>query len=234
MTRVEGINPRTGMVVALCSIFLFFGFMFTVSGLKGERLGNVPLIAIGPAICFPGVVAIVVANKTNGCTEVPVQWRCVKKKQKKSQKRQTLSTIPKEPPLPGKWAEIQVVEDSSSLSIATRDSNWLTHKTEMDDALLYIRPYHPSSALVATRCISSYCVIEKVHSPMENTVHTGMQHLPFSTAVPSCQKDRDGTLLPFYWSFTKPRDCKLDYETIVWLICSRKNWIVLCIVYIYF
>lgn len=207
------------MVVALCSIFLFFGFMFTVSGLKGERLGNVPLIAIGPAICFPGVVAIVVAQKTNGCTEVPIQWRCVKKKQKnkkkkrKSQMRQTHSIVSKEPTLPGKWEEIQVAEDSSLSSSTIRDSNWLTHKAEMDDALLYIRPYHPPSALVATGCISSYCMFERVHSPLENTIHTGMQHLPLSTAVPSCQKDRDG--LPFYWSFTKPRDCKWDYETVV-------------------
>ncbi|KAJ8403693.1 hypothetical protein AAFF_G00350190 [Aldrovandia affinis] len=51
----DGINPRTGMVVAVCSIFLVFGFMFMVSGTKGETLGDIPLIAMGPAICLPGV-----------------------------------------------------------------------------------------------------------------------------------------------------------------------------------
>lgn len=69
--RPDDINPRTGLVVALVSVFLVFGFMFTVSGIKGETLGDIPLLAIGPAICLPGIAAIALARKTDGCTKWP-------------------------------------------------------------------------------------------------------------------------------------------------------------------
>uniref|UniRef100_H9G4S2 Transmembrane protein 215 n=1 Tax=Anolis carolinensis TaxID=28377 RepID=H9G4S2_ANOCA len=71
--RPDDINPRTGLVVALVSVFLVFGFMFTVSGIKGETLGDIPLLAIGPAICLPGIAAIALARKTDGCTKWPDQ-----------------------------------------------------------------------------------------------------------------------------------------------------------------
>ncbi|KAE8632670.1 hypothetical protein XENTR_v10001622 [Xenopus tropicalis] len=78
--RPDDINPRTGLVVALVSIFLFFGFMFTVSGFKGESLGPIPLIAIGPAIFLPGVAAISLARRTDGCTKWPYKkWICCRK-----------------------------------------------------------------------------------------------------------------------------------------------------------
>lgn len=73
--RPDDINPRTGLVVALVSVFLVFGFMFTVSGIKGETLGDIPLLAIGPAICLPGIAAIALTRKTDGCTKWP-QTRC--------------------------------------------------------------------------------------------------------------------------------------------------------------
>nr|XP_056705106.1 transmembrane protein 215 [Euleptes europaea] len=73
--RPDDINPRTGLVVALVSVFLVFGFMFTVSGIKGESLGDIPLLAIGPAICLPGIAAIALARKTDGCTKWP-HTRC--------------------------------------------------------------------------------------------------------------------------------------------------------------
>uniref|UniRef100_A0A8C8RGM0 Transmembrane protein 215 n=1 Tax=Pelusios castaneus TaxID=367368 RepID=A0A8C8RGM0_9SAUR len=69
--RPDDINPRTGLVVALVSVFLVFGFMFTVSGMKGETLGDIPLLAIGPAICLPGIAAIALTRKTDGCTKWP-------------------------------------------------------------------------------------------------------------------------------------------------------------------
>ncbi|NXI95419.1 TM215 protein, partial [Psophia crepitans] len=69
--KPDDINPRTGLVVALVSVFLVFGFMFTVSGIKGETLGDIPLLAIGPAICLPGIAAIALTKKTDGCTKCP-------------------------------------------------------------------------------------------------------------------------------------------------------------------
>ncbi|KFQ45964.1 Transmembrane protein 215 [Nestor notabilis] len=74
--RPDNINPRTGLVVALVSVFLVFGFMFTVSGMKGETLGDIPLLAIGPAICLPGIAAIALARKTDGCTKWPKKNKC--------------------------------------------------------------------------------------------------------------------------------------------------------------
>ncbi|XP_027564689.1 transmembrane protein 215 [Neopelma chrysocephalum] len=73
--RPDDINPRTGLVVALVSVFLVFGFMFTVSGMKGETLGDIPLLAIGPAICLPGIAAIALTRKTDGCTKWPENMR---------------------------------------------------------------------------------------------------------------------------------------------------------------
>lgn len=209
----DGINPRTGIVVALCSIFLFFGFMFTVSGLKGERLGDIPLIAIGPAICLPGVLAIVLASKTNGCTEWPVEWRCAKRK--KTNMSQNKSKYSKETKLDNGWGAFQAIEDSS-LSTTKGEPVWLTPKAEKNEVLIYWRPHHPSGALVAPRCVCTYCMLDKVPSPVENIAH-GMQQQPFTTAVPCCKGNRDVglPLLPIYWSFTNPRDFKLDYETVV-------------------
>lgn len=74
--RPDDINPRTGFVVALVSVFLVFGFMFTVSGIKGETLGDIPLLAIGPAICLPGIAAIALTRKTDGCTKWPENRFC--------------------------------------------------------------------------------------------------------------------------------------------------------------
>ncbi|XP_063152766.1 transmembrane protein 215 [Candoia aspera] len=74
--RPDDINPRTGLVVALVSVFLVFGFMFTVSGIKGETLGDIPLLAIGPAICLPGIAAIALTRKTDGCTKWPNRSYC--------------------------------------------------------------------------------------------------------------------------------------------------------------
>ncbi|XP_036447772.1 transmembrane protein 215-like [Colossoma macropomum] len=72
--RADGINPRVGMTVAFCSIFLVFGFMFAVSGTRGEALGPVPLIALGPAVFFPALVVIILALKTNGFRSWPWPW----------------------------------------------------------------------------------------------------------------------------------------------------------------
>ncbi|KAM5193941.1 transmembrane protein 215 [Mantella aurantiaca] len=91
--RPDDINPRTGLVVALVSIFLVFGFMFTVSGFKGETLGSIPLIAIGPAIFLPGVAAITLARRTDGCTKWPYkQCACCCKKGKDKENVELLKT----------------------------------------------------------------------------------------------------------------------------------------------
>ncbi|CAM4566064.1 transmembrane protein 215 [Caretta caretta] len=90
--RPDDINPRTGLVVALVSVFLVFGFMFTVSGMKGETLGDIPLLAIGPAICLPGIAAIALTRKTDGCTKWPDNKRPCSKKAKDKEVVELLRT----------------------------------------------------------------------------------------------------------------------------------------------
>ncbi|POI31154.1 hypothetical protein CIB84_005095 [Bambusicola thoracicus] len=65
--RPDDINPRMGLVVALVSIFLMCGFMFPVSGIKGETLRDILLLAI----CLPGIAIIALTRKTDGCTKWP-------------------------------------------------------------------------------------------------------------------------------------------------------------------
>ncbi|CAM9893282.1 unnamed protein product [Lampetra planeri] len=69
--KQEDLDPRTGITVALVSIVLFFGFMFTVSGLRGEMLGPVPLFVLGLAICLPGLAIIAAARITRGWRHFP-------------------------------------------------------------------------------------------------------------------------------------------------------------------
>ncbi|XP_068127463.1 transmembrane protein 215 [Hyperolius riggenbachi] len=125
--RPDDINPRTGLVVALVSIFLVFGFMFTVSGFKGETLGSIPLIAIGPAIFLPGVAAITLARRTDGCTKWPYKYcTCCCKKGRDKENVELLKTPsdkgssneldkkskPKEKGEDGESKKITTIEDS--------------------------------------------------------------------------------------------------------------------------
>ncbi|KAJ7335906.1 hypothetical protein JRQ81_013847 [Phrynocephalus forsythii] len=50
--------------------------MFTMSGIKGETLGDIPLLVIGPAICLPGIAALTLAKKTNTCPKLPKHHCC--------------------------------------------------------------------------------------------------------------------------------------------------------------
>lgn len=68
--RFDDINSRIGLVVVLVSVFLVFGFMFIVFGMKGEILGNIFFLVIGLVICLLGIVVIVLVRKTEGC----IKW----------------------------------------------------------------------------------------------------------------------------------------------------------------
>ncbi|XP_078461891.1 transmembrane protein 215 [Lampetra fluviatilis] len=70
--HADNINARTGVTVGVLSVFLVFGFMFTVSGFRGESLGGVPLMALGPSIFLPSLGIITFTVWTRGCSNCPV------------------------------------------------------------------------------------------------------------------------------------------------------------------
>ncbi|KAM4810579.1 transmembrane protein 215 [Rhinophrynus dorsalis] len=153
--RPDDINPRTGLVVALVSIFLVFGFMFTVSGFKGETLGSIPLIAIGPAIFLPGVAAIALARRTDGCTKWPYkQFACCKKTRDREDVE--LLKTPSElesgkgssNELDKKGETKEKGEDIESKKVNTiEDERTLTKGVDQDEVLRYLEQCYSSNTL---------------------------------------------------------------------------------------
>lgn len=195
--RADGINPRTGMVVGICSVFLVFGFMFTVSGMKGEKLGRIPLLALGPAICLPGVVAIVLANKTQGCTKWPF-WP-----QRRPRKQQGA-------PAAG--------EDSMSTH-TVGESSRLIRDVEQGKLLRYLRDLYPKRAFTAAREISDYCTLEQLCASRENgafeAASGSVEHVPRDSVVVLSPRDGTGSSYASYCCQADPKDFRMSHETMV-------------------
>nr|XP_006118049.1 transmembrane protein 215 [Pelodiscus sinensis] len=156
--RPDDINPRTGLVVALVSVFLVFGFMFTVSGMKGETLGDIPLLAIGPAICLPGIAAIALTRKTDGCTKWPENTRPCCKKGKDKEVVELLRTpsdlesgkgscdeLARQAHLPGR--RVPKGEDSVSIctttTTTTGECKSLIKRVDQEEMLRYLETCYP-------------------------------------------------------------------------------------------
>ncbi|XP_036372518.1 transmembrane protein 215-like [Megalops cyprinoides] len=211
--RADGINPRTGMVVAGCSVFLVFGFMFTVSGIKGEKLGKVPLLAIGPAICLPGVAAIVLANKTQGCTKWPYRCRWPRRGReppegKEAQEPWDRGEGPDRPARGG--------DDSVSTVTTVGESCRLIRSVEQDEVLRYLRACYPASAFAAARDISDYCALDRLCAPRESMAygagHGSVVYMPRDSIVVYSRRDSAP-----YTSYCciNPRDFTWGRETVV-------------------
>ncbi|XP_017671838.1 PREDICTED: transmembrane protein 215 [Lepidothrix coronata] len=179
--RPDDINPRTGLVVALVSVFLVFGFMFTVSGMKGETLGDIPLLAIGPAICLPGIAAIALTRKTDGCTKWPEDMRPCCKRVKDRDVMELLRTpsdlesgkgscdeLPKKAyqrdrrVLRGEENSVFVCTTAAA---AMGECSSLIKKVEQEDMLKYLETPYPQMPL--TLCVgdgSTYSALEKKSS----------------------------------------------------------------------
>ncbi|XP_069622536.1 transmembrane protein 215 [Ranitomeya imitator] len=154
--RPDDINPRTGLVVALVSIFLVFGFMFTVSGFKGETLGSIPLIAIGPAIFLPGVAAITLTRRTDGCTKWPYKYcTCCCKKGKDKENVELLKTPSEKESGKGssneldKKAEKKEKDEGSEPSkiITIGDSRTPNTKVDGDEVMRYLDKCYSTNTL---------------------------------------------------------------------------------------
>ncbi|XP_061102892.1 transmembrane protein 215-like [Conger conger] len=195
--RADGINPRTGMVVAICSVFLVFGFMFTVSGMKGEKLGRIPLLALGPAICLPGVVAIVVANKTQGCTKWPFwQWR-----------------------RPRKQRGVPASGEDTMSTTTVGESSRLIRDVEQGKLLRYLRDFYPTRGFRATREISDYCALEQLGAPGEGRDYASgsgsVGHVTRDSVVVLSPRDGAPSTYASYCCGDDPTDFRMSHETMV-------------------
>ncbi|XP_032642426.1 transmembrane protein 215 [Chelonoidis abingdonii] len=182
--RPDDINPRTGLVVALVSVFLVFGFMFTVSGMKGETLGDIPLLAIGPAICLPGIAAIALTRKTDGCTKWPDNKRPCCKKAKDKEVVELLRTPSDLESGKGSCDELakkaylkdrKVLKGEDSVSICTTTTTTTTttgecksliKRVDQDKMLRYLEtcyPEMPGNVLVGEGL--TYSALEKKNFP---------------------------------------------------------------------
>ncbi|XP_030048219.1 transmembrane protein 215 [Microcaecilia unicolor] len=229
--RQDDINPRTGLVVALVSIFLVFGFMFTVSGMKGETLGDIPLLALGPAICLPGVAAIVLAKKTDGCTKWPSKWpkhHCDCCKHPRDKEGVELLATPSDLES-GKGSSHElakkagsktrsIAKEDSSLSTITvpAESKSLLQNVDQAEALLYSEHCRPTNALLGVSGISAYCVFEPMHTPIDKVVYTAAQDkIVFAPSGPAAYSHRENSPYEIYHYYLNPRDANWDQETIV-------------------
>ncbi|XP_038626029.1 transmembrane protein 215 [Tachyglossus aculeatus] len=235
--RPDDINPRTGLVVALVSVFLVFGFMFTVSGMKGETLGNIPLLAIGPAICLPGIAAIALARKTEGCTKWPeneLLW-CRKlpcfKKAKDKEVTELLRTpsdlesgkrssdeLMKKTFLRGKLSPKGVVSVSgSATATGAGECKSLNQKVEQDEMLRYLEGSQPSGACPAAGSTPTYSALDPKCSTWDRSdcpePEDHIFFVPQDSIIVCSYKENS----PYdrYCCYINPSQVGWDHETIV-------------------
>ncbi|XP_048855769.1 transmembrane protein 215-like [Brienomyrus brachyistius] len=212
--RLDDISPRTGMVMAMASLFLVFGFMFTVSGVKGETPGDVPLIAIGPAICLPGVAAIFIANATKGCAVSPFRdgWLCKQGRPRRAdgRSREDLTALPS-------CERAHSGEDSRSTVTTVGETSRLVRGVDRDEVLHYLQDCYPSRTFLETSDKSSSYALERRCPSRESMFYeaahyTSVQAPSESIVVFSrCESNSHGS----YCCYIPPQDFSWDVETVV-------------------
>ncbi|XP_074850144.1 transmembrane protein 215 [Carettochelys insculpta] len=235
--RPDDINPRTGLVVALVSVFLVFGFMFTVSGMKGETLGDIPLLAIGPAICLPGIAAIALTRKTDGCTKWPENMRPCCRKTKDKEVVELLRTPSDLESGKGSCHEIAPRahlqerkglkgEDSVSIcttttaTTATGEGKSLIRKVDQEEMLRYLEtcyPEMPGNVFVGEA--PTYSALEKKSStpPWDGVACPDTEDNIFVAPKDSiivCSY-KENSPYDRYCCYINPTGVGLDHETIV-------------------
>ncbi|NXT61302.1 TM215 protein, partial [Chaetops frenatus] len=235
--RPDDINPRTGLVVALVSVFLVFGFMFTVSGIKGETLGDIPLLAIGPAICLPGIAAIALTRKTDGCTKCPENMRPCCKAVRDRDVMELLRTPSDLESGKGSCDELAgkayrkdrrglrgedtvFICTTSTTAAATEEGKSLAKKVEQEEMLKYLEscyPEMPENVFVEDG--STYSALEKKSSsPSRDStpcpeVEDNVFVAPKDSIIVCSYKDNS----PYdrYCCYINPTGVNSDQETIV-------------------
>ncbi|XP_039615165.1 transmembrane protein 215-like [Polypterus senegalus] len=221
--RPDDINPRTGLIVALCSVSLVFGFMFTVSGIKGETLGDIPLIAIGPAICLPGLAAILLAKKTDGCTKCPFTKCCARKRALDKENSELLK--PSWDLESGKGSRdgldgpddsmhVRSGEDSVSSTTTVGESRSLIRRVDENEVLRYLEACYPSNVFSG---VSSYCALDRMCIPRDSIAYTATRnsvvYIPRDSIVVFSR--RESSPYGTYCCYINPGDFTWGHETVV-------------------
>ncbi|XP_041042464.1 transmembrane protein 215-like [Carcharodon carcharias] len=206
--RADNINPRTGLVVALVSVFLVFGFMFTVSGIRGETLGDIPLIAIGPAISLPGLAAILLAKKTDGFSKWPAICGPRTKEEAEGELLvgQSVGGSSQDMSKTSTRSQTPEVEEGGFAV----DSRSLIRKSDQEAARRYLETYYPSG-------VFNYCSLSRLCSNRDSAFYTSV----YSTRDSVVYSPRDS--IPYgryYCCYPSPGEAQhirlcWDYETIV-------------------
>ncbi|MBN3271785.1 TM215 protein, partial [Polyodon spathula] len=222
--RPDDINPRTGMVVAFCSIFLVFGFMFTVSGMKGEMLGDIPLFAIGLALFLPGTGAIILARKTDGCTNCLCCSQCCRGKKEKNKEGLELLEVPwgLESGKGGyddldKDRHLRSGEDSVSTTTTVGESRSLIRRVDQEEVIRYLEACYSSSVFTRVQDVTSYNVLDRMWAPRDSiaytAAHNSVVYLPRDSIVGYTH--RDSTPYGGYCCYINPGDFSWSHETVV-------------------
>ncbi|XP_053556600.1 transmembrane protein 215 [Bombina bombina] len=222
--RPDDINPRTGLVVALVSIFLVFGFMFTVSGFKGESLGDIPLIAIGPAIFLPGVAAISLARRTDGCTKWPYKpWICCKKPKDKEDVELLKTPSDMESGKGSsneldKKGETKGKEDDCepNTAISIEETKSLSGKMDQENGLSYLDKCYSSTALPGgVGNHTSFSAFDKTCSS-DRVIYTATEEkVTFDPRDSDSAAHSESGPYDSYCCYVKTTEVNWDQETIV-------------------
>ncbi|XP_043917870.1 transmembrane protein 215 [Protopterus annectens] len=225
--RPDDINPRTGLTVALLASFFSLDYVHCFRD-KGETLGDIPLIAIGPAICLPGVATIILAKKTDGFTKWP-DGKCVCCKKAKDREGMEL--------LEASWGfesrkgsrdeldkhgchedeELKHGKDSASSTINLLESRSVIRRVEENEILRYIEECYSPNTLAAMNDDGTFWAVGRVCSPRDgivySTVGPSIGHSPIDSIVVYChgsssQNDR-------YFCYINPGKVDWEHETIV-------------------
>ncbi|KAG8429593.1 hypothetical protein GDO86_001311 [Hymenochirus boettgeri] len=225
--RPDDINPRTGLVVALVSIFLVFGFMFTVSGFKGETLGSIPLLAIGPAIFLPGVAAIALTRRTDGCTKWPYKYKLPCCKKTKDKEDIELLKTPSEMEsgkgssndLDKKGEKKEKDKDCESSKVITiEDARTLIMGGDKDEVQKYMDICYSSNALPGEADNHNTCSVFDKTCSSDRIIYTATEE-----RVTLDPRDKDASVFshqsasPYnrYCCYVKATEVKWDQETVV-------------------
>ncbi|XP_030644174.1 transmembrane protein 215-like [Chanos chanos] len=179
--------------------------MFTVSGLKGETLGKVPLIAIGPAICMPGVAAIVLANKTNGCTKFPFQCHRPKVKRRHAEKEVNREEKPD---------RAAVTQNGSDfISMATTEGHRGTENNaeQQDEIVQYLDVHCPANTFLTAGGVFNY----RLCSAVENKTLSGFMPMPHWSIGEHSNRDCQTSVYGPCYSYLNTDDLRRGCETVV-------------------
>ncbi|KAK6493250.1 transmembrane protein 215-like [Huso huso] len=220
--RPDDINPWTGLVVAFCSIFLVFGFMFTVSGIKGEMLGDIPLLVIGLALFLPGIGAIMLAKKTDGCTKCSCYSQCCRRKKGKNKEDSELLEVPWDLEsgkggCDDKDRHPRSGEDSVSTTTTVGESRSLIRRVDQEEVIRYLEACYPSSVFTRVRDVTSYCVLDRMCDPRDSVAYIAARnsvvYLPRDSIV--VYTHRDSTPYGGYCCYINSGDFSWSHETVV-------------------